>query len=207
MSILYLRRFFHSSFLASFRILSFGNLPMVRIRSTAKLITPTLSDALGMEEDAPDTVVVGPTTSIFEVMKSTTKTRKHMAGEATEEDRPEEGALDAEENVVEEEDNDLWLTKASYINIDQSIIKPSDLELLKKHGPIEDDNIICFAGDETTPESEDEIVVFKSFFWAGLRLPMFKMIVVVLKKYDIFMHHLTPNAIVGLNVYIWVEQS
>lgn len=79
---------------------------------------------------------------------------------------------------------------------------------MKKLSYIEDHNIIRFAGDETTSElKEDEIVVFKSFFWAGLRLPMFKMIVVVLKKYDIFMHHLTPNAIVGLNVYIWVEQS
>jgi hypothetical protein len=55
---------------------------------------------------------------------------------------------------------------------------------LKKHGYIEDDDVIRFAGDETTPEpKEDEIVVFKSFFWARLRLPMFKMNDEVLKEY------------------------
>jgi hypothetical protein len=33
---------------------------------------------------------------------------------------------------------------------------------------------------------------------------MFMMITEVLKKYGIFMHQLTPNAIVILSIYIWV---
>jgi hypothetical protein len=36
---------------------------------------------------------------------------------------------------------------------------------------------------------------------------MFKMIVNVMKKYEIYMHQLTLNAIVRLSVYIWFMQS
>lgn len=68
---------------------------------------------------------------------------------------------------------------------------------MKKLGYTEDDDMIYFASDETTLElEEDEIVLFKSFFQVGLWLPMLKIIVEVLKKYDIYMHQLTPNTIV-----------
>jgi hypothetical protein len=49
---------------------------------------------------------------------------------------------------------------------------------------------------------KNEVVVFKSLFKAGLRFPLNKMIVGVLKKYGIYLHQLTPNAIVRLGVYI-----
>jgi hypothetical protein len=48
-------------------------------------------------------------------------------------------------------------------------------------------------------------VVFKSFFKAGLRFPLNRMIVDVLKKFGIYLHQLTPNAIVRLSVYIWAS--
>jgi hypothetical protein len=54
---------------------------------------------------------------------------------------------------------------------------------------------------------KDEVVVFKSFFKAGLRFPLNEMIVDVLKKFGIYLHQLTPNAIVRLSVYIWALQS
>lgn len=79
---------------------------------------------------------------------------------------------------------------------------------MKKLSYIEDHNIIRFAGDETTSElKEDETVVFKSFFQTGLGMPMFKMIATVLKKYEIYIHQLTPNAIVRLRVNIWILRS
>jgi hypothetical protein len=58
-------------------------------------------------------------------------------------------------------------------------------------------------GDETilTP-GKDKVVVYKSFFKAGLRLPMYKMIVKVLQHYEVYMHQLTQNAIVHLGVFI-----
>jgi hypothetical protein len=58
------------------------------------------------------------------------------------------------------------------------------------------------------PEPKDyEVIVFKSFFRAGLRFPLYEMIDEVLKKFEIYLHQLTPNAIVRLSVYIWALQS
>jgi hypothetical protein len=38
-----------------------------------------------------------------------------------------------------------------------------------------DDELVCFAGEETIPElKEDEVVVFKSFFKAGLWFPFMR---------------------------------
>jgi hypothetical protein len=48
----------------------------------------------------------------------------------------------------------------------------------------------------------DEVVVFKSFFRAGLRFPLNEIIGEVLKNFEIYHHQLTPNAIVRLSVFI-----
>ena len=49
--------------------------------------------------------------------------------------------------------------------------------------------------------------MFKSFFKAGLRFPLNGMIADVLKKFEVYLHQLTPNAIVRLSVYIWALRS
>jgi hypothetical protein len=68
--------------------------------------------------------------------------------------------------------------------------------------------LVRFAGGEVIPElKEDEVVVFKSFFRAGLRFPLNEMIGEVLKIFEIYLHQLTPNAIVRLSVYIWALRS
>jgi hypothetical protein len=50
-------------------------------------------------------------------------------------------------------------------------------------------------------------VVFKSFFKAGLRFSLNEMIGEVLKIFKIYLHRLTPNAIVRLSVFIWALRS
>jgi hypothetical protein len=68
--------------------------------------------------------------------------------------------------------------------------------------------LIRFTRDEIVPEPrDDEVVVFKSFFRAGLRFPLYEMIGEVLKKFEIYLYQLTPNAIVRLSVYIWALRS
>jgi hypothetical protein len=54
---------------------------------------------------------------------------------------------------------------------------------------------------------EDEVVVFRSFLKAGLRFPLHKTVVAFLKRFNIYLHHLTPNAIVHLGIFIWVVRS
>jgi hypothetical protein len=68
--------------------------------------------------------------------------------------------------------------------------------------------LIRFAGEVMILKpKEDDIVVFKSFFRAGLRFPLYDIIGEVLKKFEIYLHQLTPNAIIRLSVYIWALRS
>ena len=63
--------------------------------------------------------------------------------------------------------------------------------------------LIRFAGEETTPKpKDDEVVVYKSFFRARLRFPLNEMFGEVLNNFEIFLHQLTPNAIVRLSIFI-----
>jgi hypothetical protein len=58
-------------------------------------------------------------------------------------------------------------------------------------------------GDETILNpGKDEVILYKSFLKAGLRLPMYKMISKALQHYDVYMHQLTRNAIVRLSIFI-----
>jgi hypothetical protein len=55
--------------------------------------------------------------------------------------------------------------------------------------------LVRFAREEIVPEpKEDKVVVFKSFFRAGLRFPLNDMIGEVSKNIEIYLHQLTPNA-------------
>lgn len=120
------------------------------------------------------------------------------------ENAPEESAFDAEVN--DEDDIVLRPSKPSHIEFGKYTMKLEDLCILKKVGYFgeKDNDMIRFVGDKTILEpKDDEIVVFMSFFWAGLWLSMFTMIAKVLKKYEIFMQQLTPNAIARLSIYIW----
>jgi hypothetical protein len=68
--------------------------------------------------------------------------------------------------------------------------------------------LIRFGGEETIPKPEnDEVVVFKSFLKAGMRFPLHGMIADVLENFEIYLHQLTPNAIVRLSVFIWALRS
>jgi hypothetical protein len=68
--------------------------------------------------------------------------------------------------------------------------------------------LVRFAGEEVVLEPrEDEVLVFKSFFREGLRFPLNDMIGEVLKNREIYLHQLTPNAIVRLIVYIWALRN
>jgi hypothetical protein len=42
---------------------------------------------------------------------------------------------------------------------------------------------------------------------AGLRIPMDKMLVEVLKTFEIYLHQLTPEAIIKVGIFIWAMRS
>ena len=61
---------------------------------------------------------------------------------------------------------------------------------------------------ETTPKSEPhECVVFRDQFSAGLRIPCQDFVEEILKAYNIEMHHLTPNGIAKIALFVWAVKS
>jgi hypothetical protein len=114
------------------------------------------------------------------------------------------------DNESEDDDSILCPTMPSHVEFGRSTVKAEDLVLMKKLGYFgeNDDELVYFAGEETTTEPKgDEVVVFKSFFRVGLRFLLYEMIGEVLKKFEIYLHQLTSIAIVRLSVYIWALRS
>jgi hypothetical protein len=165
---------------------------MARVRSTARV------DREGDETEATETV------PISEAMR--------RSGLATSEDAPAAGAEQADvEEIGSEDDYSCGMpSKPSHLDFGKSTISEADLPKMMKLGYFSEakKELICFGGEETIPKpGKNEVVVFKSFLKAGLRFPLNRMIVVVLKKFGIYLHQLTPNAIVRLSVYIWALRS
>jgi hypothetical protein len=160
---------------------------MARVRSTAR-VTHDGEEAEGAE-----------TAPIFEVMKRS----RLLALEDTPAAETEQADV---EETDSEDDYSAVPSKPSHLDFGKSTISKDDLPKLLKLGYFSEakKELVRFGGEETTPKpGKDEVVVFKSFFKAGLRFPLNKMIAVVLKKFGIYLHQLTPNAIVRLSVYIW----
>jgi hypothetical protein len=62
-------------------------------------------------------------------------------------------------------------------------------------------------GAEEVLEPEGELVVFEAFFAAGLRLPAHRFVGEVLRRFNVQVHQLTPNAVVALSKYVWATTS
>jgi hypothetical protein len=168
---------------------------MARVRSTARVT-----------HDREETEAT-ETAPISEVMR-----RSGLVTEGA----PDEGApatkaeqADIEEGDIGEEEIDYNTSmplKPSHLDFGKSTMSEADMAMMTKLGYFReaDKGLIRFGGEETIPKPEnDEVVVFKSFFKAGLRFPMHGMIGDVLENFEIYLHQLTPNAIVRINVYIW----
>jgi hypothetical protein len=60
-----------------------------------------------------------------------------------------------------------------------------------------DVSVVSAGGEDTVPLPEsDEVVVFRSFMKAGLHFPLQKMLVDVLKTFEIYLHQITPEALI-----------
>jgi hypothetical protein len=158
-----------------------------------------------------DEVEVTETAPISEVMR--------RSGLVVSEIAVAEGeTVEAEQTVVEDKSDDenkednsiLSPSKPNHIDFEKSTVSEEDLVMMKKLGYFGEDEskLIRFAGEEVILEpKEDEVVVFKSLFRAGLWFPLYDIMGEVLKRFEIYLHQLTPNAIVRLSVFIWALQS
>ena len=63
-------------------------------------------------------------------------------------------------------------------------------------------------GERTVPTPEEnEVVMFRSFFKAGFRFPLNKFVVEVLKIYQVYLHQITPKAIIRMGIFVWAVRS
>jgi hypothetical protein len=63
-------------------------------------------------------------------------------------------------------------------------------------------------GEKTCPTPEEnEVVIFRSFFKAGLRFSLSSFVVEVLKIFEIFLHQITPEAIIRMGIFVWAVKS
>jgi hypothetical protein len=165
---------------------------MARVLSTARV------ERDGDETEAAETVPISEAMRRFGLVSSDDT----PAAEATQ--------ADVEEVGSEDEYRCRMPSKPSHLDFGKSTISEADLPIMVKLGYFSEakKELIRFGGEEITPKPEkNEVVLFKSFFKAGLIFPLNGMIADVLKKFGVYLHQLTPNAIVRLSVYIWALRS
>jgi hypothetical protein len=86
-------------------------------------------------------------------------------------------------------------------------IKQSQIDATKGRY-FRDMSIMRAGGDSAAPApEEDEVVVYRSFMKAGLRFPLSKFLVEVLKTFEIFLHQITPEAIIRMGIFVWAVRS
>jgi hypothetical protein len=164
---------------------------MARVRSTARV---------SREGDEAEVTEIAP---ISEMMRrSGLVVQEGVIAEGTSNAEAEQAVAKLESDKESEEDDSILCpTKPCHVEFGKSTAKAEDLVVMKKLGYFGENGneLIRFAGEEIIPElKEDEVVVFKSFFRVGLRFPLYEMVGEVLKKFEIYLHQLTPNAIVRL---------
>jgi hypothetical protein len=116
--------------------------------------------------------------------------------ECLSEDTGDSDSYDVESGGEDSEDRP-W--RPSHVVFEKSTIKQS--HLVNMRGRYFRDMSIVRAdnGEKTCPTPEEnEVVIFRSFFKAGLRFPLSSFVVEVLKIYEIYLHQITPEAIVRM---------
>jgi hypothetical protein len=113
-------------------------------------------------------------------------------------------SFDVESKNVDAEDQP-W--RPSHVVFGKSTIKQGQIDAMRGRY-FHDISIVRAGGETNVPLLEaDEVVVFRSFMKAGLRFPLDKMLVEFLKTFEIYLHQLTPEAIIKVGIFIWAMRS
>jgi hypothetical protein len=116
---------------------------------------------------------------------------------------------DNESFDVESENEDAedrpW--RPSHVVFGKSTVKQGQIEAMKGRF-FHDISIVRDGGESTVPLPKvDEVVVFKCFMKDGLHFPLHKLLVEVLKTFEIYLHQPTPKALIKVGVFIWAMRS
>jgi hypothetical protein len=116
---------------------------------------------------------------------------------------------DSDEYDAESGDEDFedrpW--RPSHTIFGKSTIKQSHVDAMRGRYFC-DMTIVRVGGDSTAPVPEaNEIVIYRSFLKAGLRFPLSRFLVEVLKTFQIFLHQLMPEAIIRMGLFVCAVRS
>jgi hypothetical protein len=115
--------------------------------------------------------------------------------------------IDSYDAKIGGEDSEDRPWRPSHSIFGKSTIKQSHLESMRGRY-FWDISIVRAGGDNTVPApEEDEVVIYRSFFKAGLQFPLSRFVVKVLKIYQIFLHQITPKAIIRMGIFVWAVRS
>jgi hypothetical protein len=153
------------------------------------------------EKKAADPYIAGFIESMAKT--NTEKITKEIL-EGLSEDTGDNDSYDVESGGEDSEDRP-W--RPSHAVFEKLTIKQSDLENMRGRY-FRDMSIVRAGGDNKVPApEEDEVVIYRSFFKAGLWFPLNKFVVEVLKIYQIFLHQITPEAIMRMGIFVWAVRS
>jgi hypothetical protein len=120
------------------------------------------------------------------------------------EDSDDSDEYDAESGDEDSEDRS-W--RPSHTIFGKLTIKQSHVDTMRGRY-FRDMTIVRVGGDSAAPTPEvNEVVIYRSFLKAGLRFPLSRFLVEVLKTFQIFLHQLTPKAIIRMGLFIWAVRS
>ena len=157
--------------------------------------------AVIITEMAEDKKSVDPTlASFYEAMERTNVEKiidEMLAGLSR--DSSDSESFDVESENEDAEDRP-W--RPSDVVFRKTTIKQGQIEAMKGRY-FHDISILRAGGESIVPLPEaDEVVVFKSFMKARLHFPLHKMLVEVLKTFEIYLRRLTPEALIKVGVFI-----
>jgi hypothetical protein len=121
------------------------------------------------------------------------------------EDTGDSDSYDAESCGGESEDRP-W--RPSHTVFGKTTIKQSHIDNMRGRYFRDISIVRADAGEKTSPTpEEDEVVIFQSFLKAGLRFPLSSFVVEVLNTFQIYLHQITPEAIIRMGIFVWAVRS
>jgi hypothetical protein len=143
--------------------------------------------------------VADPFIAGFVESMAKTNTEKITIMEGLSEDFGDSDSYDVESGDEDSKDRP-W--RPSHTIFGKSTIKQSHIDAMRGRY-FRDMSIIRVGGDSTAPvPEENEVVIYRSFLKAGLQFPLSKFVVEVLKIYQIFLHQMTPEAIIRMGIFV-----
>jgi hypothetical protein len=137
---------------------------------------------------------------IESIAKTNTEKITNEILEGLSEDTGDSDSYDVESGG-EDSDDRPW--RPSHTVFGKSTIKQSHLDNMRGRYFRDMSVVRADDGDRTVPiPEENEVVIYQSFFKARLRFPLNRFVVEVLSTYQIYLHQLTPEAIIIMGIFV-----